>query len=193
MSNQMIDSGECMHVRWPEQTWQNQSHYAKQGRMINQHNQHTNVSNTSQTNIAMKHRNNSYLGIPNQNNRPSQSTCQVSQTDIAMKHRKSHYIKSLDQDNQSPESVHQYLKWIQWPIMHPITSWNTQMPHLLHFKFKLDPLKIPSGVAILWTPHFGSCVSHSMASSIFILKNWFYLIKKIDLESPLIFVLFLKW
>ena len=25
---------------------------------------------------------------------------------------------------------------------------------------------IPSGVAILWTPHFGSCVSHSMASSI---------------------------
>ena len=31
-----------------------------------------------------------------------------------------------------------------------------------------------------------------MASLIFILKNWFYLIKKTDLESPLIFVLFLK-
>ena len=44
----------------------------------------------------------------------------------------------------------------------------------------------------LWTPHFGSCVSHSMASSIFILKNDFILIKKNNLESPLIFVLFLK-
>ena len=31
-----------------------------------------------------------------------------------------------------------------------------------------------------------------MASLIFILKIWFYLIKKTDLESPLIFVLFLK-
>ena len=31
-----------------------------------------------------------------------------------------------------------------------------------------------------------------MASLVFILKIWFYLIKKTDLESPLIFVLFLK-
>uniref|UniRef100_F6I5B9 Uncharacterized protein n=1 Tax=Vitis vinifera TaxID=29760 RepID=F6I5B9_VITVI len=36
------------------------------------------------------------------------------------------------------------------------------MPRLLHSKFKLNPLTIPSGVAILWTPHFDSCVSHSM-------------------------------
>ena len=39
---------------------------------------------------------------------------------------------------------------------------------------------------------FGSCIFHSMVSSIFIWKNWFLLIKKNDLESPLIFVLFLK-
>ena len=45
---------------------------------------------------------------------------------------------------------------------------------------------------MLWIPHFGSCVFHSMASSIFIWKIDFYLIKKIDLESPLIFVLFFK-
>ena len=51
---------------------------------------------------------------------------------------------------------------------------------------------VPNGVAILWTPYFGSHVFNSMASSILIFeKNWFYLLA-IDLESPLIFVLFLK-
>ena len=45
---------------------------------------------------------------------------------------------------------------------------------------------------ILWTPHFGSCVSHSMVKLDFDLKNDFYLLKRNDLESPLIFVLFLK-
>ena len=45
--------------------------------------------------------------------------------------------------------------------------------------------------AILWTPHFVSCVSHSKASSILIWKMILF-IKKNDLESPLIFVLFLK-
>ena len=44
----------------------------------------------------------------------------------------------------------------------------------------------------VWTPHFGSCVSHSMTSSIFIWKFHFYLIKEIDLESPLIYFIFLK-
>ena len=39
---------------------------------------------------------------------------------------------------------------------------------------------------------FGSRVLHSMASSIFIWKFDFILIKKNDSESPLIFVLFLK-
>ena len=45
MSNQMIYSGECMHVKWSEQSWQNQSQYAKQGNKINQYNQHVNISN----------------------------------------------------------------------------------------------------------------------------------------------------
>ena len=39
---------------------------------------------------------------------------------------------------------------------------------------------------------FVSCVYHSMGNSIFIWKIYFYLIKKNDLESPLIFILFLK-
>ena len=48
---------------------------------------------------------------------------------------------------------------------------------------------------LLWTPHFrlAQCVSHSMASSIFIWKiDFYWLFEKNDLESPLIFVLFLK-
>ena len=45
---------------------------------------------------------------------------------------------------------------------------------------------------VLWTPHFDSCVSHSMASSIFILKNWFYLIKKMTWSRHLFLFYFLK-
>ena len=45
MSNQMIYNGELIHVKRSEQTWQNQGHYAKQGKMSYQHNQHINVPN----------------------------------------------------------------------------------------------------------------------------------------------------
>ena len=41
----MIYNGESIHVRQSEQTWQNQNDYAKQGKMINQYNQHVNVLN----------------------------------------------------------------------------------------------------------------------------------------------------
>ena len=53
---------------------------------------------------------------------------------------------------------------------------------------------IPSGVAILWTPHFGSMrfPLDGELDFYFIWKNDFLFIKKNDLESPLIFVLFLK-
>ena len=43
-------------------------------------------------------------------------------------------------------------------------------------KFNLNQFQNnPNFKITLWTPHFGSCVSHSMASSIFFffLKNWF--------------------
>ena len=42
----------------------------------------------------------------------------------------------------------------------------------------------------MWTPHFGSRVFHSMTNLILFEKQ-FYLLEN-DLESPLIFVLFLK-
>ena len=58
--------------------------------------------------------------------------------------------------------------------------------------FKLDPLVIPNGVAILWTPHsYTHAFPTQMAQLIlfyFFLKNDF----QNFLESPLIFVLFLK-
>ena len=67
------------------------------------------------------------------------------------------------------------------------THWSThQTPRLLHFKFKLDPLKDPQ-----WSRHF---VDPAFRLMRFPLDGelYFYLIKKNDLESPLIFVLFLK-
>ena len=44
-SSQMIYNSESMHVKWAEQSWQNQSHYAKTDKMINQYNQHVDVPN----------------------------------------------------------------------------------------------------------------------------------------------------
>ena len=71
---------------------------------------------------------------------------------------------------------------------------SNQKPRLLHSKFKLDPLKkkFPSGVAILWTPHFGSMRFPLDGELDFYLKKWLDLSFENDLESPLIFVLFSK-
>ena len=44
-----------------------------------------------------------------------------------------------------------------------------QTPHLPHLKFKLDPLNLPSGVAILWAPHFARCVPTWWRNSLFYL------------------------
>ena len=73
------------------------------------------------------------------------------------------------------------------------THWLThQTPRLLHFKFKLDPLKDPQ-----WSRHFVDPAFRLMRFPLdgkldFNLKNDFYWLRKNDLESPLIFVLFLK-
>ena len=65
------------------------------------------------------------------------------------------------------------------------------MPHLLHLKFKLDPLNVPQ-----WSRHFVDPAFRLMHFSLddeldFYLKMILF-IKKNDLEPPLIFVLFLK-
>ena len=51
---------------------------------------------------------------------------------------------------------------------------------------------VPSGVAILWTPHFRLMRFPLDGELDFYLKIWYYLLFENDLESPLIFVLFLK-
>ena len=55
-ASQMLYTSESMHVRWTEQSWQNQNDYAKQCKMINQYNQHVNVLN-KHDNEAQKNQN----------------------------------------------------------------------------------------------------------------------------------------
>ena len=59
-------------------------------------------------------------------------------TVMAMKHKKKTTKSSMCNQDMS----------IHWS--------SNRIPRLLHSEFKLDPLKIPNRVAILWTPHFGS-------------------------------------
>ena len=44
-SSQNSYNNESIHVKRAEQSWKNQSHYAKIDKIINQHNQHVNVLN----------------------------------------------------------------------------------------------------------------------------------------------------
>ena len=75
----------------------------------------------------------------------------------------------------------------QWEGIH----WSiNQTLHFPQLKFKFDPLNIPSGVTILWIHIF-----HVRSYSTTILAFYSFmkiLIFRKDLESPLIFVLFLK-
>ena len=69
---------------WSDQnkTWQKQSHYAKQGKMSNQHNQHINVSNKysneareklpqSESSIKINNHHNQHVNVPSKNKHPS--------------------------------------------------------------------------------------------------------------------------
>ena len=74
------------------------------------------------------------------------------------------------------------------------THWSThQTPRLLHFKFQLDPLKYPQRSRHFVDPAF-RLMRFPLDGELdfYFEKLIFILIKKNDLESPLIFVLFLK-
>ena len=58
----MIYNSESIHARWLEQSWQNQSHYAKTDKIINQHNQRVNDPN-GYSNEVQKNR---HIGILSQ-------------------------------------------------------------------------------------------------------------------------------
>ena len=65
------------------------------------------------------------------------------------------------------------------------------MPNFVTYTFRT---KIPIYIRyrVLWTLHFGSMRFPLDGELDFYFEKWVYLIKKNDLESPLIFVLFLK-
>ena len=161
MSNQMIYNGECIHVRWSQQTWQNQSHYAKQGKMINQHNQHINVSNKY-------------------SNEAREKSPQLKSSIKIINHHNQHVHVPNEYNNQAYIQGYQELSMCN-PVKQTHaqrkmgTHWSTnQTPHLPHLKFKLDPLVITSGITILWAPHFGSCASTRWrAQFLFYFEKWF--------------------
>ena len=136
----------------------------------------------SQTNMTMRHRENSYIGILNQD----KSIIINSMSNISNKYINGAQKESLYQNPQSRWSTNT----INMPMSQVKTRelsmcnqeagnhWSThQTPNLLHLRFKLDPLNFPQ-----WNRHFVDPVFrlmhfHSMASSIFIWK-WFYLLLK---------------
>ena len=128
MSNQMIYNGESIHLRWSEQTWQNQGHYAKQGKMINQHNQHINVSNK-------------YSNEAREKSPQSKSSIKI------INHHNQHVHVPNEYNNQTCIQWYQGLSTCNQEIG---THWSThQTPRLLHPKFKLDLLNNPQ-----WSRHF---------------------------------------
>ena len=119
------------------------------------------------------------------------------QTNISMKHKNKHRcIKILNQDinkhNQRanvPNENSGTLN-VQSRYGYPLIDSSNAM--FASSQVQVWPSKtILSGVAILWTPYFGSCIFHSMVNSIFIWKM-ILLIRKNDSKSLPIFVLFFK-
>ena len=147
MSNQMIYNGECIHVRWSQQTWQNQSHYAKQGKMINQHNQHINVSNK-------------YSNEAREKSPQSKSSIKI------INHHNQHVHVPNEYNNQACIQWYQELSMCNQQIS---THWSTnKMPHLFHLEFKFDSLNNPQRSPHFVDPVFLLIRFHSMVNSFFI-------------------------
>ena len=167
MSNQMIYNGECIHVRWSQQTWQNQSHYAKQGKMINQHNQHINVSNK-------------YSNEAREKSPQSKSSIKI------INHHNQHVHVPNEYNNQAYIQGYQELSMCN-PVKQTHaqrevgTHWSTnQTPHLPHLKFKLDPLNNPQQSRHFVDPVFLLMCFHSMTWLAFYLfcENLIFFFKK---------------
>ena len=120
----------------------------------------------------------------------------ISQTNITTKHGRNSYLEILNQD-KSINTINMSIPQVKTQELsmcnqETSTHWSThQMPHLLHLEFKLDPLNF-----LQWSRHFVDLVFWLMRFPLdgelnFYLKMILF-IKKNDLESPLIFVLFLK-
>ena len=104
--------------------------------------------------MTMKYKENSYLGILNQN----KSIIINSMSNISNKYINGARKESLHQNSQSRWSTNtinmsmSQVKTRELPMCNQETGnhWSThQMPHLLHPKFKFDPLRPPQ-----WSRHF---------------------------------------
>ena len=151
----------------------------------------------SQTNMAMKHRENSYLRILYQ----YESIIIISMSNISNKIYQwstkkitvsKSPIKIIDQYNQSCQCP-------KWKLGNPqcaIKKWvSTNRLIKSHICFTLSSsltLSYPQRSRHFVDPAFRlNAFPTRWRNSILVLK-WFYLLKRVDLESPLIFVLFLK-
>ena len=148
----------------------------------------------SQTNIAMKHRRNSYLGILNQD----KLIITIKISNISNKYINRAQKESLYQNPQSRWSTNMInmpmsqVKTREFSMCNQEsgTHWSThQMPHLLHLKFKFDSLR-PQWIRHFVDPAFRLMHFLFDGELDFYLKMILFIIKKNDLESPLIFVLF---
>ena len=105
------------------------------------------------------------------------------QTNISMERKKNHYIWILNQDNQPTRSImsisQMKTRKLSMCNQEMSTHWSThQMPHLLHLKFKLDPLNPPQ-----WSRHFVDPAFQLIHFSIdgeldFYFEKWFYSLRK---------------
>ena len=134
----------------------------------------------SQTNMAMKHKENSYLGILNQD----KSIIIINISNVSNKYINEVQKESSYQNPQSRWSTNMInmsmsqVKTRELSMCNQEMSshWSThQMPYLLHLKFKRDPLNYPQWSRCFVDTAFRLMRFHSMASSIFIWK-WFYLL-----------------
>ena len=147
MSSWVIYSGECMHVKWSEQSWQNQGQRAKQSNKINH--QWSNMS-MSQTNISMKHRRNHGIRILNQYKSIIIISMSMSQMNTISKH--------ASNDIKNP----------QYAIKKYVPTNRLVKCHICPILSSILTLKIiPKGVAILWTPYFPRWVPTEWWNSLF--------------------------
>ena len=94
----------------------------------------------------------------------------MSQMNITTKHTLQTNIPKLSMCNQQSIIPRHIERGIHWST--------NQTPHSPQLEFKFDPLKIPSGVAILWTPYFAQCVPIRWRNSLFILFGEILIFRK---------------
>ena len=130
------------------------------------------------TNMATKHRK---IKILNQDNQSHNQHVKYLKQIYQWSTKKNHCVRISNQDNRPIQSI---MSMSQMKTREPSMCnqevsihWSIhQTPHLLHFKFKLDPLKDPQ-----WSRHFVDPAFRLMRFPLnggldFYWKNWFFIV-----------------